>query len=344
MGLIAKVVSGLSLIVGSALVPCACTKASAPVEPPGRTAIRFATDWRAEAEQGGFFEALATGGYARRGLDVRIIPGGPSANVPELIATGAADMGIGSNSFQVMNLAAEQVPVKAVMAAFQKDPQVLIAHANAGVTSLADLKEHPILLADAAITSFWPWLKARYGLNDGQVRKYSFSAAPFLADPRAVQEGYVTSEPYTISQATGVAPAVFLLADDGYPGYAAMVLAPNRLIGANPKAVQAFVEASALGWKQYLQGDPRPADALILKLNPEMTPAILDQAREKMRQYKLVTGGDAASGGIGAMTDASWKRFFDMASGLGVYPRTLDYRAAYTTAFTAALPFVAPVH
>jgi NitT/TauT family transport system substrate-binding protein len=242
-----------------------------------------------------------------------------------------------------MNLAAEHVPVKAVMAAFQKDPQVMIAHADSTVNGLADLKGRPILLSDAAVTSFWPWMKAKYGLTDAQVRKYSFSAAPFLADPRAVQEGYVTSEPFTIAQASGRAPKVFLLADNGYPGYAAMVLAPDRLIGANAKAVQAFVEASAVGWKQYLQGDPRPADAMILKLNREMTPAVLDQARAKMRQYKLVTGGDAATGGIGAMTDATWARVFAMASGLGVYPRALDYRAAYTTAFTASLPFVAPV-
>ncbi len=273
---------------------------------------------------------------------MRILPGGPGANVAQLIATGAADLGIGSNSFGVMNLVAEHVPVKAVMAAFQKDPQVLIAHPGSGVDELADLKGHPILLADAAITSFWPWLKAKYGLRDAQVRKYSFSAAPYLAAPRAVQEGYVTSEPYTIQAATGVAPKVFLLADHGYPGYAAMVLAPDRLIGSNPKAVQAFVDASALGWKAYLEGDPRPADALILKLNREMTPAVLDQARAKMRQYRLVFGGDATTGGVGAMTDATWKRFFDTASGLGVYPKTLDYHAAYTTAFTSTLPFVAP--
>ena len=333
----------LALVLAAAAALAGCSRGGTPARPSGRTSIRFATDWRAEAEQGGFFEALAMGEYARRGLDVHILPGGPGANVAQLIATGAADLGIGSNSFGVLNLAAEHVPVKAVMASFQKDPQVLIAHAGTGVDTLSDLKGHPILLADAAITSFWPWLKAKYGVADAQVRKYSSSAAPFLADPTAVQEGYVTSEPYTIEKASGRAPKVFLLADDGYPGYAAMVLAPDQLIASNPKAVQAFVEASALGWKAYLQGDPRPADALILKLNREMTPDILDQARMKMRQYQLVTGGDAARGGVGAMSDATWKRGFDMASGRGVYPRTMDYRSAYTTAFTAALPFAAPV-
>ncbi len=334
--------AGLLGSVGWALA--ACSRRPSPGVARGQTPLRFAADWRAEAEQGGFFQALATGEYARRGLAVTIIPGGPAADVAELIATGAVDLGIGSNSLGVLNLAAERVPVKAVMAAFQKDPQVLIAHPDTGVRGLADLKGRPILLADAALTSFWPWLKARYGLSDRQVRKYSFSPAPFLADPRAVQEGYVTSEPYTIEKATGRAPEVFLLADQGYPGYAAMVLAPDRLIAAKPKAVQAFVEASALGWKSYLQGDPRPADAMILRLNPEMTPDILDHARTQMRRYALVSGGDAASGGIGAMTDATWKRVFDAAADLGLHPRTLDYRAAYTTAFTAGLPFVAPAH
>jgi NitT/TauT family transport system substrate-binding protein len=334
----------LVLVCTALLVAAGCSKshpADKAAAKSGATPIRFATDWRPEAEQGGFYEALATGEYARRGLNVTIIPGDSGSNVPELLATGAADLGIGSNSFGVLNLAAEHVPVRAVMAVFQKDPQVLMAHPGGGIASLADMKGHPILISDAAITSFWPWLKAKYGFTDAQVRKYTFDPAPFLADPRAVQEGYATSEPYTIQKATGVSPQVFLLADNGYPGYAAMVLAPDRLITADARAVQAFVEASAVGWKQYLEGDPSPGDALILRANSDMTEDVLSNARAKMRQYGLVASGDAQAGGVGAMTDAGWKRFFDMATGLGVYPKTLDYHAAYTTAFTPTLPFAA---
>ena len=336
--------TALSLAAFGLAALSGCTKSENKTAAPGapaRTVIRFATDWRAEAEQGGFYEALANGEYAKRGLDVQIIQGAASANVPQLLATGSADLGIGSNSFGAMNLAAEHVPVKAVMASFQKDPQVLIAHPNAGVASMADMKGHPILLSDSAITSFWPWLKAKFGFTDAQVRKYASSSATFLADNRAVQEGYVTSEPYAISKAAHMTPAVFLLADQGYPGYAAMVLAPDKLIATNPKAVQAFVDASAAGWKEYLEGDPKPGDALILKANSDMSEDVLDQARAKMRQYGLVTSGDASNGGIGSMNEAKWKTFFDMASGLGVYPKTLDYHAAFTTAFTATLPFVA---
>ena len=326
------------IALAAVLALAACSpvkKAEAPASgaPGGPTVIRFATDWRAQAEQGGFYQALATGEYARRGLDVKIIQGGPSVNVPNLLATGAVEMGIGSNSFIALNLAHEAAPVKAVAAFMQKDPQVLIAHPAQGVASIADMKGRPILLSDASITAFWVWLKAKYGFTDAQVRKYTFNAAPFLADRRAIQQGYVTSEPYTIAEQGHITPAVFLLADEGYPSYAAMALATDGLIAANPKAVQAFVDASAAGWTSYLHGDPKPGDALILKDNPEMTQDLLDQARDKMRSYGLVDSGDAKTLGVGAMTDARWADFFKVASDQGVYPKDLDYRRAYTLQF-----------
>ncbi|MDR3508306.1 MAG: ABC transporter substrate-binding protein [Caulobacteraceae bacterium] len=322
-----------ALALAVALAACSPAKAPAPVVGNGLTPIKFATDWRAEAEHGGFYEALANGEYKKRGLDVTIIQGGPAVNVPQLLATHAIDMGVGSNSFIVLNLANEKAPVKAVMAVMQSDPQVLIAHPGQGIKSLADMKGRPIMLSDASITAFWVWLKAKYGFTDDQVRKYAFSDAPFLADKRAIQEGYLTSEPYTIEKASREKPAVFLLADEGYPGYAAMVLANNSLIAGNPKAVKAFVDATAVGWRDYLYGDPKPADALILKDNPEMTQDVLDQARAKLRDRGIVLSGDAKTAGVGAMTDARWATFFTMAAGQGVYPKTLAYKNAYTLQF-----------
>jgi NitT/TauT family transport system substrate-binding protein len=328
------------LAIGLAALACACSPKAenkAP-EASGRTKIVFATDWRAQAEQGGFYQALATGEYARRGLDVEIKQGGPAVNVPQLLATGAVDMGMGSNSFIVLNLAQQKAPVRAVAAFMQKDPQVLIAHEGQGIEGIADLKGHPILLSDASVTAFWVWLKAKYGFTDDQVRKYTFNSAPFLQDKRVAQQGYVTSEPYTIETEGKMKPKVFLLADNGYPSYAALVLANDKLVAGNPKAVQAFVEASAAGWQSYLTGDPKPGDGLIRKDNPEMAQAILDQAREKMRAYGLVDGGDAKTLGVGAMTDARWAEFFAMAAGQGVYPRDLDYKRAYTLQFVKPAP------
>jgi NitT/TauT family transport system substrate-binding protein len=292
------------------------------------TPIRFVTDWKAQAEHGGFYEAEVLGLYAKAGLDVRIIEGGPAVNVPQLLAGGAADFGIGSNGFIPLNMVREGVPVRAVMAVFQKDPQVLITHPRGDVRSLADMKGKPIMIADASIAAFWPWLRARYGFSDSQIRKYTFNLAPFLIDPKAIQEGYLTSEPYTVETTAHFTPQIFLLADNGYPGYANMVLVPQKWIDGDPKAVQAFVDATREGWKQYIFGDPRPANALIKRDNPEMSDGLIAQAISKMKSYGIVTPD-----GIGAMTDARWKVFFDTMSSEGLYPKGMDYKKAYDLRF-----------
>jgi len=173
---------------------------AANAEAAPATHINFVTDWKAQAEHGGFYEALALGLYARRGLDVRIIEGGPSVNVAQVVAGGAADFGIGSNGFVPLNLAREGAPIRAVMAVFQKDPQVLIAHPRNDVKTLADMKGKPILISDGASVTFWPWLKVKYGFSDTQIRRYTFNLAPFLVDPKAIQEGYLSSEPYTVER------------------------------------------------------------------------------------------------------------------------------------------------
>lgn len=320
-----------------ASLACLVLAACAPAKQPTTDAstplhIRFATDWRAEAEHGGFYQALATGEYAKRGLDVEIIQGGPGVNVPQLVASGAADMGIGSNSFIALNLAQQHAPVRVVAATMQKDPQVLIAHADSDISAIADMKGHPILLSDASINGFWLWLKSKYGFSDDQVRANP-SPAIFLQDPRAVMQGYVTSEPYIIQQQSGIEPKVFLLADEGYPGYAGMILAPDSLIEQHPEAVRAFIEATAAGWVSYLNGDPSPGDALIRKDNPEKSQAELDEARMRIKRFSLVEGGDAAGLGVGAMTDERWKAFFDIVQAQGVYPADLDYQRAYTLQF-----------
>ena len=301
------------------------------------TVVTFVTDWKAQAEHGGFYEAEAEGLYAKRGLDVRIVEGGPSVNVPQLLAAGAADFGIGSNDFIALNIVKAGAPVRAVAAIFQKDPQVLIAHPRSDVRKLADMKGKPIMIADASISAFWPWLKAKYGFQDSQIRKYTFNLAPFLVDPDAIQEGYLTSEPYTIEKQAHFKPQVFLLADNGYPGTANMIFATDRIIGANPAAVQAFVDASIEGWTHYLYGDPRPANALIERDNPDMTGDVIAQAIAKMKAYALLEPAGLKLHTIGTMSDARWKQFFDTMSSEGLYPRNLDWKKAYTLQFVRGL-------
>ena len=300
---------------------------------PPRVHITFVTDWKAQAEHGGFYEALAEGLYAKRGLDVTIRAGGPQVNVPQLLAGGAADFGIGSNGFISLNLVQQKIPLRAIMAVFQKDPQVLISHPRRDLNSLAEMRGRPILISDAATTSFWPWLKAKFGFTDAQIRKYTFNLAPFLVDPNAIQEGYLTSEPFTIQSQAHFTPKVFLLADYGYPGYANMVLVPQKWIDTNPKAVQAFYDATREGWYDYLNTDPSAANAMIKRDNPDMTDATIAQAIDKMKRYKLVYSDDALTYGSGAMTDKHWREFYQTMQSEGLYPKGLNVTKAYDLQF-----------
>lgn len=295
--------------------------------------VSFATDWKAQAEQGGFYQAKALGLYEKAGLNVTLRGGGPGVNIPQLLGAGAIDFGMGSNSFIPLNMVRAGVPATAVMAAFQKDPQVLITHKRDDIKTLADIKDKPVMIADASVNAFWVWLKARFGFSDRQIRKYTFNLAPFLVNPQAIQQGYVTSEPYTISEQGGIEPQVFLLSDYGYPSYAAMVLAQDRLIETRPEIVQAFVNASIEGWRSYIFGDPAPGNALILKANPDMTQDILDQAIAQIRARGMLIPQDGTAEGIGMMDAARWQEFFTTMAENGVYPPGLDWQAAFTTRF-----------
>ncbi len=194
------------------------------------------------------------------------------------------------------------------------------------------MRGHPVLISAASMTAFWPWLRSKYGFKDAQIRKYTYNLAPFIIDPNAIQEGYLTSEPYTVEQQAHFKPKIFLLSDYGYPGYSNMVLVPQRWIDTNRAAVQAFVGATRDGWLHYLN-NPAAGNALIKRDNPDMTDAILKQALDKMKQYDLVLSGDGHDYGLGSMSDARWKTFYDTMAAEGLYPKGLDYRKAYDLSF-----------
>jgi NitT/TauT family transport system substrate-binding protein len=317
---------GLRLIVAFSLLAAAVAPAQA------RDRVILGTDWNAEAEHGGYYQALATGIYKKYGIDVVVRQGGPQINQSQLLAAGRLDFSIASNSFIGLNFVKEHVPLVAVAALFQKDPSVLIAHPGVGNDSLVALKGRPIMIAGDTRIGWWLFLKAKFGYTDDQIRPYTFNVAPFLADPHAVQQGYLTSEPYLIEQA-GVHPNVFLLADAGYTGYASIIETSRKLIAAKPDLVQRFVNASIAGWYSYLDGDPAPGNALIKKDNPEESDALIGYAIAAMKRAGIVDSGDALEQGIGAMTDARWQAFFQTMAGEGLYPKSLDWRAAYTLRF-----------
>jgi NitT/TauT family transport system substrate-binding protein len=295
--------------------------------------VTFGTNWKAEAEHGGFYQAVATGIYAKHGLEVTIRPGGPQVNHAQLLAAGQIDFNMAGNVFSAFNYVLNDIPMVTVAAIFQKDPQILMAHPDQGFDTLADLKGRPILISQDARTTFWEWLKARFGFTDDMIRPYTFNPAPFLADPGAIQQGYVTSEPFAIEREGGFAPQVFLLADAGYDTYSTTIETSWRLVEDNPELVQRFIDGSIEGWYSYLYGDPAPANALIKADNPEMTDEQIAYSIAKLKAYGIVDSREALEVGIGAMTDRRWHDFFQFAADAGLYPKDLDLSRAYTLQF-----------
>jgi NitT/TauT family transport system substrate-binding protein len=295
--------------------------------------VTFGTNWKAQAEHGGFYQAVAAGIYAKHGLEVTIRPGGPQVNHAQLLAAGQIDFNMGGNVFGAFNYVLNDIPMVTVAATFQKDPQILMAHPDQGFKTLADLKGHPILISQDARTTYWEWLKAQFGFTDDMIRPYTFNPAPFLADPGAIQQGYLTSEPFAVEREGGFVPQVFLLADAGYDTYSTTIETSWRLVEQNPDLVRRFIDASIEGWYSYLYGDPAPANALIKADNPDMTDEQIAYSIAKLKEYGIVDSREAEQLGIGAMTDERWRNFFRFAAGAGLYPKDLDLSRAYTLQF-----------
>ena len=293
--------------------------------------VNFGTNWFAQAEHGGFYQAVATGIYEAHKLDVTIQMGGPQVNGTQLLMGGAVDffMGSGADAIQAIE---EGIPKVTVAALFQKDPQVLIAHPGLGRDSLEKLKGVPILISAGANTTFWPFLKSKYGFTDDQKRPYNYNVGPFLLDKTSVQQGYLSAEPFKVKQQGGFEPVVILLADYGYRPYSTTIETRKDLVEKQPDLVQRFVDASIKGWYSYLQ-NPAPGNELIKKANPEMTDAQLTYSLEKLKQYGIVVSGDAEKLGIGAMTDDRWKAFFDSMTAANVFQPNTNYKEAYTLQF-----------
>jgi NitT/TauT family transport system substrate-binding protein len=294
--------------------------------------VSFGTAWLAEAAHGGFYQAVADGTYRKHGLDVTIVEGGPQVNSQLLLAVGKLDFAMG-DMLQSFDTVRQGIPTIAVAAMSQKDPQVMIAHPDRGVDSLKDLRGLTLFISQEGFTTFFQWMKREFGLLDSQVKPYVFSPQPFLVDPESAMQGYVTLEPYAIDKITGMKPKVFLLADYGFNNYATLILTRRDTVDRKADLVQRFVDASIIGWYNYLYGDNHAANALIKGQNPGMTDDQLAYSVATMKQYGIVDSGQTKELGIGAMSDAQIASFFDEMVKAGVVKADLDYRKAYTLHF-----------
>ena len=329
--MIARVPTLVMAAMSVAVMSCAFWLATASAQTLDK--VSFGTNWVAEAEHGGFYQALADGTYKKYGLDVTIVPGGPQINNRILLAVGKLDFFMSANTLQSFDAVEQKVPTLAVAAMFQKDPQVLIAHPDSGVEKFDDLKKLTLFVSKEGIATYFQWLKADYKFDETKVKPYTFNPQPFLADPKSAMQGYVTSEPYAIEKEAHIKPKIFLLADQGFNTYSTLIETRRDLVENKTNLVQRFVDASIIGWYHYIYGDNSAGNALIKKENPEMTDELLAYSVAKLKEYGIVDSGDAAKLGIGAMTDARYANFFDKMVRAGVVKQNIDFRQAYTLRF-----------
>src|SRR2546423_133466 len=296
--------------------------------------VSFGTNWVAEAEHGGFFQAVADGTYRKYGLDVAIVSGGRNDTNRMLLIAGKLDFFMAANTLMALDAVANNVPLVAVAAIFQKDPQVFLTHPETKITKLEDLKPLTLFVSKEGVTSYFQWLKSEYGFSESKVRPYTFNPQPFIVNKQSAMQGYVTSEPYAVEKAAGFKPNVILLADYGFNSYSTLIETRTEIVDRKPDLVQRFVDASVIGWDNYLYCDNKPGDTMIKLLNPEMTDELLAYSVSKMKEYGIVDSGDSLKDGIGAMNDARVASFFDKMGRAGVVRRDIDYRQAYTLRFT----------
>jgi NitT/TauT family transport system substrate-binding protein len=287
----------------------------------------------AEAEHGGFYQALVDGTYRKNGLDVTILPGGPNVNHRLQLLAGRIDFYMSANTLQAFDAVAQNIPTLVVASSFQKDPQVLLAHPDQGIERFDDLKKLTLFVSQEGMASYFQWMKHEFGFREQQVKPYTFNPQPFLADKRTAMQGYVTSEPFAVETQGKFKPKIFLLADQGWATYSTLIETRREIADRKPDMVQRFVDASAIGWMNYLYGDNAAANARIKRDNPEMSDALIAYSIVKMKEFGIVDSGDTLRAGIGAMTDARMKSFYDKMAAIGVVKAGIDYKKAYSLQF-----------
>ena len=317
-------------IVNRSLLAVLVAGASSSIAHAEETPFTFITNWYAQAEHGGFYQAKEQGLYKQQGLDVTIKMGGPQVNNTQLLVAGKADCII-TDVIGVMMSQKRGLPIQLVGTSFQYDPTVVITHAD--VKNLGDLNEdNTILISTSSHSSWWPWAKKQFGFTDAMTRPYTFNVQPFVMNDKVAQQGFMTSEPFALEK-TGVSFNVYSIGQEGYPSYGNSLACSNNVIEEHPEKVKAFLQASMSGWKSYLN-DPSLGNKAIKLANPSMADDQIAYSVEKLRTSEIVTGGDAETKGIGIITPERMEKTWQMAVSNGLFAaEDVNLEEVYTTAF-----------
>ena len=194
---------------------------------------------------------------------------------------------------QAFDAVQQNIPLRVVAAPFQKEPQVLMSHPGQGLDKFEDLKNaEQYILGDEGVATYFQWMITEFGFEAAKRVPYTFNPAPFIANKKSIQQGYVTSEPLAVEKEGGFKPNVFLLADNGFDTYATTIEAMQETIDKQPDVVKCFVDGSAMGWYNYLYGDNKAANEAIKKDNPDMNDEQIAFSIEKMKEFGIVDSGD----------------------------------------------------
>lgn len=312
----------------AALATFACLAGPASAD----QAVTFQLSWKAQPEFAGFYQALEKGLYRSCGVDMTLREGAPGIDPTQLLTSGAVDVALLPQNDGILRMNSVGFPAKAVMASMQKFLTTMLYHEEAGIMKPEDIKGKPVLISQSNRTTFWPFLKSRYGYTDDQLRTYNGQMAMWMSDKTSVQQGVVTQEPFRIKAETGKFPPYFLLSDMGYNPYTVIVVVSQKMIDEKPAVVQCIVDGSRKGWEDFLK-DPSAAFTAINKLNPQITKDLMDYSYNMMKTNNLVENEDTSKHGIGWISDERWKSHYEMLVATGLFPANFDYKSAYTTQF-----------
>ncbi len=311
---------GLCLLV----ISSGCRKTPGP---GGLVPLTLQTDWYPQPEMGGFYQAQLEGLYKAQGLDVSIAPGGPFVIGDQQVATSAAQFAM-SSSDKVLISVSTGLPLVAVMATMQQDPQAILLHEQSPVHDFADLENRTIAVKPGS--AWFAYLVHRYHLRNVREIPATQSVANFLQDPSYIQQCFVTSEPYFVQKA-GAPARTMLISSTGYEPYR-IVETSRSFLAAHPELVGRFVKASIEGWQHYL-ADPSLVNAELHRLNPAMSTEQMQFSVRTLKEQHFIDGPGTAASHLGHFTPERWSKTYQQLLSLKVIANPIDPASAYTTQF-----------
>ena len=231
---------------------------------------------------------------------------------------GTVQFAMGSSD-HTLEAVGNGVPLVAVAATMQHDPQAMMVHEDSPVRSFQDLDGHAVAIR-LGVSTWFEYLVKRYQLKKVREIPATYSVANFLQDPGYIQQIFVTSEPFFARQA-GVPVRTLLISQAGYNPYRVFVTS-RSFLQQHPEIVAKFVRASLRGWRDYLL-HPDDINAAIAKLNPAMSVPQMKFSYEALRDQHFIAGDAPNGADLGRFDAARWTSMYQQLLDLKVIQKAV---------------------